>query len=267
MRYLVMPERPAGTDGMDEEALAALVTRDSMIGTGLALTPEEARAKGLAMNGVHDMGGMQGFGPVLPEAGEPVFHAEWERRAFALTLAMAAPGGWNLDMSRHTRESLPPAQYLSSTYYEIWLAALEKLIVARGLASPEEIERGRSLAPAAPVARILKSEEVPATLGRGGPTSRDPEAPALFSPGNVVRARNINPKGHTRLPRYVRGHAGTVFAVHGCHVLPNSHAHGLGERPQWLYGVRFAARDLWGADANPADHVHVDCWESYLEPA
>jgi nitrile hydratase len=219
------------------------------------------------VNGVHDMGGMQDFGPVVPEPDEPIFHSEWERRAFALTLAMAAPGGWNLDMSRHARESLPPAQYLASTYYEIWLAGIEKLMGERELVSPEEIEAGRLLAPAAPVARILKAENVAGVMSKGGPVDREAAAPARFSPGDEVRARNIHPEGHTRLPRYVRGHMGKIARVHGCHVFPDAHAHGLGERPQWVYSVRFAARELWGEEAAPRDCVHVDLWEPYLEPA
>lgn len=219
------------------------------------------------MNGVHDMGGLQGFGPVQPEADEPVFHADWERRAFALTLAMAAPGGWNLDMSRHTRESLPPAEYLSKSYYEIWLAGLEELMIQHGLVSRDEIAEGRSFGPGKPVARVLSAQDVPVTLGRGGPVSRPAAAPARFAPGDRVRALNINPEGHTRLPRYVRNQVGTISRVHGCHVFPDAHAHGLGEQPNWLYGVDFRARDLWGPDAASGDHVHVDLWEPYLEPA
>ncbi|MEJ8573884.1 nitrile hydratase subunit beta [Microbaculum marinum] len=219
------------------------------------------------MNGVHDMGGMQDFGPVAPEPDEPVFHADWERRAFALTLAVSAPGGWNLDMSRHARESLPPALYLSSSYYQIWLAGIERLLGEAGLVTADEIEAGRPSGPARPVARILRAEDVPATMAKGGPVDRPPQAAALFSPGDAVRARNINPQGHTRLPRYVRGHPGTIARVHGCHIFPDAHAHGLGERPQWVYSVRFSARDLWGEDAAPGDSVHVDLWEPYLDPA
>lgn len=218
------------------------------------------------MNGVHDLGGFQDFGPVQPEPDEPVFHADWERRAFALTLAMAAPGGWNIDMSRHARESLPPAQYLSSTYYEIWLAGIEKLMLARGLVTPEEIEAGRALVAPAPVPRVLTADSVEAVLSRGGPADREPTGPARFAPGDTVRARNINPAGHTRLPRYARGRTGKVARVQGCHVFPDSNAHGHGEAPQWLYSVRFAARELWGDAAAAGDSVHIDLWESYLEP-
>ncbi len=220
------------------------------------------------MNGVHDMGGLQDFGPVEPEPDEPVFHAEWERRAFALTLAMGATGTWNLDGSRFARESLPPARYLSSTYYEIWLTALERQLEEHGLVSAAEREAGRPLTERpAPVARTLAAPDVPATLGRGGPTVRDAPAPPRFGEGDAVRARNMHPPTHTRLPRYVRDHVGVVDRVQGCHIFPDTHAHGHGEQPQWLYTVRFDARELWGEHADPTVRVSVDAFEPYLEPA
>ncbi|WP_436639217.1 nitrile hydratase subunit beta [Microbaculum sp. FT89] len=219
------------------------------------------------MNGVHDMGGMQDFGPVVPEPNEPIFHADWERRVLALTLAMAAPGGWNIDMSRHARESLPPAQYLSSSYYQIWLAGLEKLMSERGLLTGEEIETGRATVPPKSIDRILKAENVAGVLASGTPYERPAGEPARFKTGDRVRARNLHPEGHTRLVRYVRGHAGTITRVHGCHVFPDASAHGLGDRPHWLYSVRFTARELWGGEASARDTVQVDLWEPYLEPA
>ena len=218
------------------------------------------------MNGVHDMGGQHGFGPVTPEPDEPVFHADWERRAFALTLAMGATGTWNLDGARFARESLPPVTYLSSTYYEIWFGALERQLEEHGLVSAEERDAGRALEPARAVARTLGAEDVPATLGRGGPTARDATRPARFAVGDRVRARNLNPPTHIRLPRYVRGHVGTVELVHAPHVFPDTHAHGLGEQPEWLYTVRFDARELWGPGADPTVRVSTDAFEPYLEP-
>jgi nitrile hydratase len=170
-------------------------------------------------------------------------------------------------MSRHARESLPPAQYLSSSYYQIWFAGIEKLLSERGLVTPEEIWSGRPAGPAKPVERILKAEDVAAVMAKGAPVDREPSAPAVFAVDDTVRARNIHPEGHTRIPRYVRGHLGTINRVHGCHIFPDAHAHGLGERPQWLYSVRFTARELWGEDAALGDLVHVDLWEPYLEPA
>jgi len=219
------------------------------------------------MNGAQDMGGVHGFGPVRPEPNEPWFHAPWERRAFAITLAMGASGEWNLDMSRHARENRSPADYLSKSYYEIWLAGLEKLLAERGLVTPEEIAAGRALVPPKPIKRKLAAADVPAVLARGAPTERPAERPARFAVGDRVRAKQMNPTTHTRLPRYVRGHVGTIVMEHGCHVFPDSHAHGKGEAPQWLYTVRFAGTELWGADADPTLSVTVDAWESYLEPA
>ena len=219
------------------------------------------------MNGAQDLGGMMGFGPVAAETDEPWFHAAWERRAFAVTLAAGATGAWNLDMSRHARESLPPAEYLAATYYEIWTKGVEKLVVQRGLVTAEELKAGRALTPPAPVQRVLKAEDVPATLGRGAPTDRPVEHPARFAEGDRVATRNMHPSGHTRLPRYARGKRGVVERVNGVFVFPDANAHGHGERPQWLYTVRFSGTELWGDDADPALTVSIDAWESYLEPA
>jgi nitrile hydratase beta subunit len=218
------------------------------------------------MNGAQDLGGMHGFGPVVPEPNEPVFHAEWERRAFALTLAMAMPGGWNIDMSRFARENRPPAQYLSMSYYQVWFAALEMMLKERGLVADDEIEAGHSLHAPKPVERTLSPGDVAQVLYRGGPTEREAKSAARFKAGDQVRAKNINPLTHTRLPRYVRGHRGTIERVIGCHVFPDSDALGAGENPQWLYNVRFGGRELWGADSDPTASVSVDAWEPYLEP-
>ncbi len=207
------------------------------------------------MNGAHDMGGTHGFGRVEPESDEPAFHAEWERRVFALTLALGATGEWNLDASRFAREDRAPNEYLDSSYYEIWQKGLERLLAERGLLA--QTRRVRTLAAA----------DVDALLRRGGPTNREPPRAARFAPSDRVRARNLNPHTHTRLPRYVRGHVGTVELIHGCHVFPDSNAQGRGEDPQWLYTVRFDARELFGADADPSAAVSVDAFEPYLEPA
>jgi nitrile hydratase subunit beta len=219
------------------------------------------------MNGAQDLGGMMGFGPVEPEPNEPVFHADWERRAFALTIAMGEAGLWNIDQSRHARESLHPARYLASTYYQIWLEGLVRLLAEAQLVTREEIETGRQVARPAPVKRVLVAGDVAKVMAAGGPSAREPRAPARFRVGQTVRARNMHPFGHTRLPRYLRGRQGEVVRLHGAHVFPDSHAHGLGEDPQWLYTVRFAARELWGEEPNAADTVHADLWEPYLEPA
>ncbi len=219
------------------------------------------------MNGAHDMGGMHGFGPVVPEPNEPVFHGEWEKRTFALTLAMAMPGGWNIDMLRFARENRNPREYLCMSYYQIWFAALESMLKERGLVSEDEIEAGHSLHPPKPVKRILSANDVDKTLHRGGPTERGTNTKPAFAIGARVRAKNINPMTHTRLPRYVRGHLGIIERLIGCHVFPDSNAHGGGENPQWLYTVRFDASELWGGDGDPTLKVSVDAWEPYLEPA
>jgi nitrile hydratase len=202
------------------------------------------------VNGAHDMGGAHGFGPVVAEVDEPAFHAEWERRVFALTIALGASGEWNIDSSRFAREDRPPPQYLEKSYYELWLAGLERLLAERRV-----LER--------PPARVLAAKDVEATLARGGPASRPSPRAARFAVGDRVRTHNVHPRGHTRLPRYARGRIGTVERIHGCHVFPDSNAHFEGEDPQWLYTVRFSARELWGADA--AQSVSIDAFEPYLE--
>ncbi len=218
------------------------------------------------MNGPQDLGGQMGFGPVAPEPNEPVFHAPWERRALALTLAMGATREWNIDISRHARESLPPANYLAWSYYEIWIAGLSKLLLDRGLATKDEIASGRMQVAAKKVAGKLFAKDVATALAKGGPTSRSDTAPR-FKPSDKVRTKNMHPTTHTRLPRYLRGHEGEIMRLHGTHVFPDTNAHGKGEHPQALYTVRFSARDIWGEARHPRDTVSADLWESYLDPA
>lgn len=217
------------------------------------------------------MGGMQGFGPVVAEPHEPLFHADWEKRALALTLAMGATGQWNIDLSRSARESLPADVYLGSSYYEIWLRGLERLMRERGLADAEELASGNMTMAAVAVARVLQAADVDKALASGTPTTRPPKAPARFDVGMRVRARNMHPTGHTRLPRYVRGHIGTVALVHGAHVFADIHATQalppFNEQAHWLYTVVFDARELWGLEADPEVKVSVDAWEPYLETA
>jgi nitrile hydratase subunit beta len=217
------------------------------------------------MNGAHDMGGVHGFGPVIPEAHEPTFHAEWEGRVFALTLAAGRAGQWNIDMGRFARENRSPADYLSKSYYELWLAGLERMLAERGLVSEDEIEASRPLGEPTKVSGILQHRTVEAALLRGRPTERPASVPARFRIGDRVRAKNIHPTTHTRLPRYVRGRPGTIERLCGCHVFPDTNALGQGENPQWLYTVRFDAHDLWGPEADQMLKVSVDAWEPYLE--
>jgi nitrile hydratase len=223
------------------------------------------------MNGVHDMGGMQCFGPVRLEENEPLFHAPWEKRAMALTLAMGATGQWNIDLSRAVRESLPPAVYLTGGYYETWIRALEILMLQRELVAPGECESGLCTTAGKPVPRILHAGEVAEVLAKGAPSERPATVPARFRQGERVVARNLHPQGHTRLPRYVRGHPGTVQKVHGAHLFADTRAQRLlppfDDTAHWLYTVVFDAQDLWGPDADPTVQVSVEAWEPYLEAA
>ena len=219
------------------------------------------------MNGAQDLGGMMGFGPVIAEKNEPVFHADWEKRALGVTLCCGVLGEWNIDISRHARETLHPADYLSSSYYEIWTKGLLKLLAARGLVSREEIEAGRSLVAPKATRPPLKAADVPARLAGGGPCDRPLDRAARFAIGDRVRTRNIHPTGHTRLPRYARGKLGVIESRQGSFVFPDSNAHGKGEDPQWIYSVVFKGPELWGAESDPALSVAIDCWEPYLESA
>lgn len=216
------------------------------------------------MNGVHDMGGLQCFGKVEPEQNEPPFHAPWEGRALAMNRAMGYCGAWNIDISRSVRESLPPHIYLGSTYYQKWIYGLENLVVNAGLVGRDELDAGRMLHPPKPVKRMLTAANAKAVLSRGS-YERPASEPAIFKVGDRVRARNINPTHHTRLPRYVRGQTGTVEAIRGCHVFPDSVTSGQGEDPHWLYTVVFAGPDLWGEGSDPSVTVSVEAWEPYLE--
>ena len=215
------------------------------------------------MNGVHDMGGMHGLGPIAPEPDEPAFHEDWERRVHALVIASPTRG--NIDAGRHRRERIPGPDYLRMSYYEKWFTALCVMLVTSGSVTTEELASCRA-DPARPKATPrLAPEAVTAALTRQGSYLRD-AAPPVFQVGDQVRARNLHPTGHTRLPRYVRGHVGLVERSHGAHVFPDVHAHGGGESPRPLYTVRFSARELWG-EAAATGSVSLDLWEPYLERA
>lgn len=219
------------------------------------------------MNGPQDVGGRAGFGPVAPERDEPLFHAEWERRALGITLCCGVLGHWNIDSSRHARESLPPAIYYGASYYEIWIRALEALLMDAGELTHEELSSAQPLAPGKAAARCLKPDRVAAVLSAGAPVNRPASAPARFAPGDRVRTRNHQPCGHTRLPAYARQKTGVIEAIRGHHVYPDAHAHGAGEAPEWLYTVSFDAADLYGDGADPTLRVSIDAWEPYLDPA
>ncbi|MBZ9653134.1 nitrile hydratase subunit beta [Phyllobacterium lublinensis] len=219
------------------------------------------------MNGAQDLGGQMGFGPIAPEKDEPLFHADWEKRALGLTIAAGAMGHWNIDESRHTRESLHPADYYSSTYYEIWIKGLEALLQRHGFISAQELNEGHALDKGVKPKRVLKAENVAGALAKGGPCDRPVGAKPRFKAGDRVKTRNFNPQTHTRLPRYARGKTGRIEAVRDGFVFPDTNAHGKGENPQYVYTVVFTGPEIWGDEADATLTVSIDAWESYLEPA
>jgi len=219
------------------------------------------------MNGIHDLGGMHGMGPIETEPNEPVFHHSWESRVFALRRAMGAWRRWNIDVSRHEVELVPAADYLRMSYYERQLAAFVVLLEKRGFITRAELGSGTPVLQTPVAVPALRAEQAVELISKGVPTSRDVPVAPRFQPGQRVRARNINPPGHTREPRYVRGKAGVIHRDHGVFVFPDTNAHFLGEKPQHVYSVRFAARELWGPEAAAQDGVYVDLWDDHLEPA
>jgi nitrile hydratase len=225
------------------------------------------------MNGVHDMGGMHGLGPVEIEPDEPVFHHAWERRVFALTLASGFLGKWNIDMGRFAREQMPPGEYLRTSYYEHWLFGLLMLLEEKGLVPAAELAvcgRGGTVGrpqPPPPGLRVLRPPDVERALRNRRAARCDDAVAPKFKPGDAVRAKNLNPLGHTRLPRYVRGRRGVVDRDHGVFIFPDTHAVDWNRKPQHVYSVRFAARELWGHEAAAPDAVYVDLWDDYLDPA
>jgi nitrile hydratase len=222
------------------------------------------------MDGVHDLGGMHGFGPVEREPDEPPFHAPWEAVMVAIQRAARLAGAYNIDEFRHGIERMDPAHYLGSSYFEHWLDGIARVLDEKGVVSAAELEARAGLLrshpdalgppPAAPAATIA-----PRRPGEDS-SFREAAAPPRFAVGAAVVTRNIHPVGHTRLPRYARGRRGAIAAHRGCHVFPDTNAHGLGEQPQHVYSVAFGARELWGEAAEPNQRVYLDLWESYLLP-
>jgi nitrile hydratase subunit beta len=219
------------------------------------------------MNGVHDMGGDQGMGPVQYEKDEPVFHAPWEGRVYAINRALGVWRKWTIDGSRHGIELLPPADYFRMSYYERWLERTTEISIKTGLVTRAEVESGKA-EPGNPKATPpLMAANAEAAARIRASARRPVQVVPRFAVGQQVRARNINPLGHTRLPRYARAKAGVIDRDHGVFVFPDTTAHSLGENPQHVYSVRFSARELWGDQAKPQDSVYLDMWDDYLEPA
>jgi nitrile hydratase len=217
------------------------------------------------MNSIHDLGGMDGFGPVRPEPGGTPFHETWEGRVYAMHRAMSFVGLWGIDQSRASIEAMDPIAYLTHTYYQKWFTGLAHRLQTHGLVDADELEAGRALRPGKSLPRTMSTADV-AKMKRGN-FDRTPAAEPHFKPGDRVRTRNLNPVTHTRLPRYARDKVGTIEANRGCHVYPDTAAIGAGEHPQWLYTVVFPARELWGDEADPMLTISIEAFEPYLMPA
>lgn len=218
------------------------------------------------MNGPQDVGGRHGFGPIAPDHDEPLFHAPWEARAMAITVAAGFGGHWTIDESRFQRENRDPHSYYGMSYYQLWITALTELLQTKGLITGDEVQAGRSLGPTTPPRACLAAGDVDQVLARGGPVDRDPGGTQpRFAIGDPVRALNLQPRGHTRLPGYLRGKVGRITMVHGYHVYPDTSAQGDREGAHWLYNVSFDAAEVFGDTAHPGDSVTADLWEPYLE--
>jgi nitrile hydratase len=215
------------------------------------------------MNGIHDMGGMQDLGLIQRERDEPVFHADWEKRVYALAAAVDV----DLPVLRYQIELIPPADYLRMSYYERWLVALTAAVTNAGMVTQAEIESSKAIAGPAKKWDVLSAPEVATWMVPQPDAKPKSGAPPRFRVGQHVRARNTNPLTHTRLPRYTRGRLGTISRDNGVHVFPDTLTQDLGDKPQHVYSVRFAARELWGEKASAIDSVYVDLWDDYLEPA
>jgi nitrile hydratase len=207
----------------------------------------------------------------VAESNEPVFHEDWERHIFALTLAMFA---WRLGNIRTAWEQMPPAEYLATSYYEHWLFALQLQLEQSGLLDPDELKRVRETPETVPAPAIpesvrvgaLRREDARALSRSRGDRLQDLVAPR-FAPGQAVVTRNIHPVGHTRLPRYARARHGVIERDYGVFSFPDSSAIGERQKPQHVYSVRFDARELWGPAAPAADRIYIDLWDDYLDPA
>ena len=218
------------------------------------------------MNGIHDIGGMDNMGPVPIETSEPVFHADWERRVYALCLATMGAGVFVTDEVRYITETMSPRDYLSCKYYEKWLYSLEQLLLHKNVLTQEELESGQVSSPElAAGIEAATPERMQYGMKNRIPLFVDTDIPPRFKAGDTVIARNINPLHHTRLPRYIRGRRGVVQLDHGIFLLPDTNAHGGPDRPQHVYSVRFSARELWGADAPPRDSLYIDLFDGYLD--
>jgi nitrile hydratase subunit beta len=223
------------------------------------------------MNGIHDVGGMDGLGEIIREENEPLFHKDWERTAFGLLFGTAGQGMLNLDEFRHGIERMNPVDYLTSGYYGHWVATIATNLVEKGILEADELEARTQTFLEKPDTKIPRREDpklvelLEQVMKFGASTVREVSSSPRYKVGDRVKTKNIHPTGHTRLPRYARDKYGVIHAVYDAHVFPDTNAHGKGENPEYLYSVRFEASELWGF--NQSETVYLDLWESYLEPA
>jgi nitrile hydratase subunit beta len=225
------------------------------------------------MNGIHDMGGLHGFGPVEREQDEPVFHSHWESRVFCMTQVLDTKQIWNLDEHRHEIELMFPADYLNAGYYGRWLFAMERLLARKDILRADEVQRRvDEIAAGAPqlTAPDLGPRTWPLPEVRRvvwGAWRHDQAVAPRFAVGDQVRVRNIHPEGHTRITAYARGKVGVVERVNAeAWVFPDTRAHYCGEHVQAVYGVRITAEELWGPHGEPNANVYIDLSENHLEP-
>jgi nitrile hydratase subunit beta len=218
------------------------------------------------MDGVHDLGGRESFGPILDKDDDKPFHAKWEMRAFGITRSSASATSWTIDWFRYCRELTGPVDYLTRPYFDQWLTTLAAQLIDEGYLTLDEVKRGASAFAPKPSRPPQTPEAARASLKNPRSFAARVNAPPRFAPGEKVRCHLDGGSGHTRLPQYVRGRAGEIHAHHGGHVLPDASARGQ-QRSEHLYTVGFAASDLWPEANGSADRVFVDLWESYLEPA
>jgi nitrile hydratase len=220
------------------------------------------------MNGIHDMGGMHGFGPIIREENEPPFHEPWERRVFGMQ-ELTEGRSYTIDAFRFGIERMAPAHYLRAPYYERWLASIEHNLILAGILTSDELEARTAFFRQHPAAAPPPAAGGAPMISSERPAGSPPlaEDAARFAVGDAVVTRNVHPAGHTRLPRYARGKRGVIERAHGAQTFPDTNAHGLGANPQPLYSVRFDGRELWGDSAESGLAVSINLWESYLEPA
>ncbi|HYQ71235.1 MAG TPA: nitrile hydratase subunit beta [Gammaproteobacteria bacterium] len=219
------------------------------------------------MNGIHDLAGMENLGPIDIEKDEPVFHEDWERHIFAITMATMGSGYFKTDEVRRETELMPPADYLRARYYEKWLFSFENLMLEKDVLTLEELESGKSLReeggfklPPVPLEGMQYAMHNPV------PASLDVDVPQNFQVGDHILAKNINPPYHTRLPRYIRGKHGVIVQHHGVFLLPDTNAYGGPDKPQHCYNVKFSFNELWGDETSHNDFIYIDLFDEYMLP-